>query len=249
VVADQGTVNAYRASDGYLVWSHDVGSRAHAPPSLAADRVYVPTDDGRIVALAVETGSPEWERKLGGAPHEILALDDRLFAGAADNFFYCVIARDGRIDWKWRTGGDSIGAPVADERRVYFVALDNVLRAMSRISGNQAWMRPLPLRPIAGAVKAGRTLVVTGQAPAPTLRGYNMSDGSAAGEIQATPEVAVPPHAFIDDETMLPMLMYLTRDLTKGATATLVKRSLEPPVSPIAPLPNVIMPGPTATAR
>ena len=37
------------------------------------------------------------------------------------------MATDGRVDWRWRTGGDVIGKPVADERYVYFVALDNVL--------------------------------------------------------------------------------------------------------------------------
>jgi outer membrane protein assembly factor BamB len=252
VAAEGGTVRAYRATDGYMVWLHDLGSRAHAPPALAADRVYVPTDDGRIVALAVETGSPEWERKLGGAPHDILAFDDRLFAGAQDNFFYCLIAKDGRIDWRWRTGGDAVGTPVADDRRVYFVAMDNVLRGMNRISGSQVWMRPLPFRPIAGAVAAGRSLVVSGQVVSgqgPTLRGYRMSDGSAAGEIQATPEIGTAPFAFTDSDTGLPALLYVTRDLTKGATATLVRRSLEPPTNPIAPLPNPIMPTPIVTGQ
>jgi hypothetical protein len=118
---------------------------------------------------------------------------------------------------------------------------------MNRTSGSQQWMRPLPLRPIAGVVKAGRTLVVSGQGPA--LRGYNMNDGSGAGEIQAAPEVAAAPYAFTDPDTQLPALLYVTRDLAKGAAATLVKRSLEPPTGPIAPLANPIMPGPAVTGR
>ena len=69
-------------------------------------------------------------------------------------------------------------------------------------------------------------------------------DGTAAGEIQATPEVAAPPYGFTSAETKLPSLLYLTKDLAKGATATLVQRSLEPPSAPIAPLPNAVMPGP-----
>ena len=239
VAAASGTVHAYRASDGSQVWSRELGSPAHAAPALAADRVYVPTADGRIVALAVETGSVEWARKLGGAPHEILALEDRIFVGGSDNFFYSLIAKDGRIDWRWRTGGDAVGTPVADDRRVYFVALDNVLRAMHRTSGAQVWMRPLLMRPIGGAVMAGRALVVAGLSG---LRGYNMSDGAPAGEIQATPEVATAPYGFMDAETKRPSLLYVTRDLSKGATATLVQRSLEPPSAPIAPLPNPVKP-------
>jgi outer membrane protein assembly factor BamB len=233
-----GAVDGLRASDGHLVWSRAIGSPAHALPAVAADRVYIPAADGRIVALRVDTGEPQWERRLGGAPTEILALDERLYVGATDNFFYCLLTKDGRVDWRWRAGGDVIGVPVADERRVYFAALDNVLRALNRSSGGQHWMRPLPVRPSTGPVMAGRTLIVTGQAPA--LRGYNMDDGTPAGEVAAAPEVAAPPYVFTDNVTRLPSLVFLTKDLVKGATATLITRSLEPPVNPVAPLPNLV---------
>ena len=133
VAIKDGTILAFRATDGYLVWRRDLGSPAHAAPALASDRVYVPVADGRIVALKVETGEPIWERRLGGPPNEILALENRLYAGSKDNFFYCLMTKDGRIDWRWRTGGDVIGTPIADEQRVYFVALDNVLRALDTL--------------------------------------------------------------------------------------------------------------------
>jgi outer membrane protein assembly factor BamB len=237
-----GAIHALGALDGHIFWSADVGSRANALPALAADRVYVPTVDGRLIALRVDDGTVEWERKLGGAPHEIRALDERVYVGASDDFLYCLIAKDGRVDWRWRTGGDAVGAPASDERRVYFVALDNVLRGMNQTSGSQQWMRPLPLRPVAGVVMAGSTLVVAGQAPA--LRGYNTSDGAAAGEVPVTGEVAAPPYAFVNPATRLPSLLYVTRDLAKGATATLITRSLDPATAQIAPLPNAIMPPP-----
>jgi outer membrane protein assembly factor BamB len=176
-----GEIRALRATDGQQIWSRDLASPAHAAPALAADRVYVPTTDHRIVALKVESGEPLWERRLGGAANEILALDERLYAGSLDNFFYCVMTEDGRVDWRWRTGGEVIGKPVADERYVYFVALDNVLRAMNLVTGGQQWMRPLPFRPAWGPAKAGSTLVVAGQTP--PLRAFNVKDGVAAGTL------------------------------------------------------------------
>jgi outer membrane protein assembly factor BamB len=176
-----GEVRALRATDGQRIWSRELESPAHATPALAADRVYIPTTDHRIVALRVESGERLWERRLGGAVNDILALDDRLYAGSQDNFFYCVMAADGRVDWRWRTGGDVIGKPVADERYVYFVALDNVLRAMNLVTGGQQWMRPLPFRPAWGPAKAGSTIVVAGQTP--PLRAFNIKDGTAAGTL------------------------------------------------------------------
>ena len=240
-----GSILAFRAPDGRLIWSRDLGSPAHAAPALAADRVYVPTSDNRIAALRVDTGAPIWERRLGGPPDEILALEDRLYVGSKDNYFYSLMTKDGRVDWRWRTGGDVIGLPLADEHRVYFVALDNVLRALDRVSGGQQWMRPLPLRPTTGPVRAGSTIVVTGLAPA--LRGFNAADGAEAKEIAAAPEVAAPPYVFDNPTTGLPQLLHLTRDLATGATATLVTRSFEPETAPVAPLPNLVTFGPQGT--
>ena len=142
------------------------------------------------MSLNVENGEPLWERRLGGPANEILALDQRLYAGSQDNFFYCVMTADGRVDWRWRTGGDVIGKPIADERLVYFVALDNVLRAMNQVTGGQQWMRPLPMRPAWGPVLAGSTIVVSGQVP--TLRAFNVKDGVATGTLTgvAAPQTA-----------------------------------------------------------
>jgi outer membrane protein assembly factor BamB len=294
-----GRVEAIHAADGTIAWQRSIGSPAHAPASLTADRVYASISDGRLVSLTLETGEPVWERHLGAAPTEILADGDRLYVGSADNYLYCVLARDGTIDWRWRTGGDIVGRPVSDERHVFFVALDNLLRAMDRKSGAQVWMRPLPVRPIAAPLLAGSTLVVAGQQPA-QLRVFAVKDGTPApGEpiVPGTPgppvaaitttyapgadipivalktadvgaampdtipaevvvdvpavakgsslatdaETAAPPHIIEDPATHLPMLLMLTRDIARGAGVTLVRRDFEPPITPVSPLPDMVM--------
>jgi outer membrane protein assembly factor BamB len=227
-----GDVLAFRAIDGHLVWRRELGSPAHAQPALAADRVYVPVDDGRLVALRADTGDVVWEHRLRGPVTGLLALDDRLYAGSNDNFFYALDTADGRVAWRWRTGADVVGVPVVDERNVYFVSLDNVLRALSRRTGVQQWARLLPLRPTRGPLRIERTLIVSGIPPA--LRAYNMKDGTAAGEVPGTGELAGAPYA----KPGLPQVLMVTRDIAKGATATLFMRQLDPPLSTPAPLPN-----------
>jgi PQQ-like domain len=233
-----GTVYAYRAADGELIWQYAIGARAHAPPALAADRVYVPVGDGRIVALRVDTGQLLWGRRLGGAPNEIRALDDRLYVGSTDKFFYCLNSDSGEIAWRWRTGGDVIGVPVVDERRVYFISLDNILRALDRKTGNQLWKRALPVRPLAGPERVMDTLIVAGLTP--TLRAFRMTDGSPAGDIPVRGELAAQPHVVSSSDMSVPLVVILTRDLAKGTTATAVAHTFEPPILPIAPLPNLI---------
>jgi hypothetical protein len=197
------------------------------------------------VALQVEDGTPLWERKLGGAAGEILALEERIYVGSRDNHFYSVKTRDGSVDWRWRTGADVVGRPISDGRRVYFVALDNVLRALSLGNGGQQWMKPLPVRPSSGPVRAGMSLIVTGLAPA--MRVFNLADGAAGGEIPVTPEAAAPPYVFEDPVLSFPMVVYFTRDLATGVTVTLVTHAFEPPTASVSPLPNLITFGPPTT--
>jgi outer membrane protein assembly factor BamB len=237
---------AFSGQDGRLIWRRAIGSAAHARPSLAADRVYVPTDDGRVVALQVETGEPLWERKIGGAASEILALDERLYVGSKDNYLYCLLTGSGSIDWRWRTGADVIGKPVVDKRRVYFVALDNVLRALDRTSGAQQWKDALPLRPISGPLKAGDTLIVAGIAS--SMRGYQATDGKPAGEIAAGGELAAPPHLQGTDAAPVPIVIAVTRDIATGATVSAIGRLIDPELAPIAPLPNLIPVNPATPA-
>ena len=241
IVATQaGEVMAFRAIDGYLVWRRELGSPASARPSLAANRVDVPLEDGRIVALRVDTGDAIWAQRLGGPVSDLLATDDRVFAGSTDNFFYALDAKDGRIAWRWRTGADVVGVPVLDERNVYFVSLDNALRALSRRSGVQQWVRLLPLRPTRGPLEVGDTLIVSGIAP--TLCAYRTKDGSPAGELRAAGELAGAPYADANPPDGLPQVLVVTHDIAKGAVAALFARQLEPPLTPVSQPASIFKP-------
>jgi hypothetical protein len=58
-------------------------------------------------------------------------------------------------------------------------------------------------------------------------------------------EAAGPPHVFADPSTGLPLLLMMTRDIARGAAATVVTRSFEPAIAPMVALPNLIMLAPT----
>ncbi len=193
-----GSLVALRASDGELLWKLDMGTPLSALPAPSGESIYLPLSDGRLMAADLQTGQALWTRKLAGAPAEILALDDRLFVGSNDNYFYCISAKDGGIRWRWRTGGDIVAPAVVDEARVYFMSLDNVLRALDLYNGSQRWQRPLANRTMGGPLRSGSLIVVA--ALAPQLQAYQRIDGKPAGtspvpegdELSST--LAAPPH-------------------------------------------------------
>ena len=232
---EQGEMLALRATDGHVVWRRDIKSPAHGVSALAADRVYVPTRDRRVVALRLDNGEPI----------DILATTSRVYVGSSDNYLYCLMAKDNAIDWRWRTGGDVVGAPVTDGDRIYFVALDNVLRALDHKSGVQQWMRPLPIRPAWAPVLIGSTIAVAGETN--SVRGFAIKDGAPAGELTAVSELTTAPYTFDDPVTHRPMILVTTRDIAKGATAALSARSFEPPIAPVTPLPNLVQIAPVTT--
>jgi outer membrane protein assembly factor BamB len=238
-----GNVVGFRGTDGHQIWRRAIGAQVHAPPALAADLVYVPAADGRLIALRVDTGAPVWEHRLGGPPNDILALDDRVYVGSDDNYFYCVSATKGDILWRWATGADVIGKPAIDAQHVYFVSLDNVLRSLDRKSGAQVWKRALTMRPTAGPLLAGNAVIVTGIAPAP--RAFLTKDGSPAPDLPAAGVVAAPPRIVAVPTEANPFLIVMTTDIAKGSTVTAMTRSLDPAVLPsLSPLPNPVMPPP-----
>lgn len=219
-----GPMLALRAIDGEILWQRDFGAALQAPPAPSGDRAYLPLKDGRLLAVSLQTGDEIWTRKLPEAGVGILALADRLYVGAIDNHFYSLDPEDGDVKWKWPTGADVLGTPAIDTRRVYFLALDNVLRGHNRNSGSMIWKRVLPMRPSTGPLLSGNTLIVAGVAT--ELRAYNATDGQPAGEFvlkgaqDEEVQLAAPPHLTPQD------LLILT---TKGGRVLALAGTPPPP--------------------
>jgi len=181
---------ALRSSDGRIVWRQSTGATVTVQPTLAGTSLYIPTSNATLLALDIQTGEELWTSQLAGNPQKPLALDS-IFVGADDNFFYRLSLSSGRVEWRWRTGGDIVGQPAVDEENVYFVSLDNMLWALDRQSGVQQWRRPLNLRPRASPLIFEEYVFVTGVTT--ILRSYHNTTGQGANRMRLDGELAAPP--------------------------------------------------------
>ncbi len=206
---DPGIFLAIRASDGVILWQKDFGSPVNAgtPPAPAGERLYLALKDGRIVSVSLLTGDEIWTHKLAEPAVGILPVGNRVFVGARDNHFHSLNADDGDAKWQWPTGADLLGLPVLDTRKVYFIALDNVLRGHHRGNGSMEWKQVLPGRPFTGPLLSGEILIVASVAAA--LNAYSTVDGKGAGSFVlkgAESEemlLAAPPHLTAQDSLIL----------------------------------------------
>lgn len=194
LVADvSGALVAFRATDGELVWrQHLDGSPSDEPPTIAGETVVVSRTTGELFALAIPTGGLVWRVTLKGRPGTPLVTDGRIILGSTDNMLYCLDERTGRLVWRWRAGGDIRSAPVVDANHLYYVALDNVLRAIDRTSGNLRWKHGLSTRATTGLRLVSDQLLVSGLAP--QIRAHRAMDGRPIGNLTVpTDLLAVPP--------------------------------------------------------
>jgi hypothetical protein len=128
--------------------------------SVDAGRVFVAIGD-RLVRLELADGVVRWDRTLPGKLRAPIAANGRVFVGSTSNDVYGVDQDNGGVSWRFRVGGDVIGAAV-DREMVYVASLDNVLRALQQSNGNQKWKKPLPTRPVAPPNAIGGIVAVSG---------------------------------------------------------------------------------------
>ena len=224
------------------IWRHDIGAEVHAQPALAADRVYVPSADGRARR---SQGRYRARRcgNIGSAGPSMTSSRSRtacLWAATTTSSIQST-RKAASILWRWRTGGDIVGRAAFDDKHVYFVVARQSAAGLDRKSGAQLWKRSLSTRPTSGPLLAGTTILVSGREAA--LRAFASKDGAPGTDVKTDGTVASPPAIVPVPGAPDPFLIYVTTDLARGATVTASTRSIDPPVSPtIAPLPNPTKP-------
>ena len=191
VALEGGVLVALDDAAGRELWRRDMGGAMPMPPAFGGRRLFVPIDDGRLAALNLFTGELLWEQPLTGSPRRVLPLD-AVFVGTTGNYLYRLSLSSGRVDWRWRTGGDVVGAPVVDEERIYFASLDNMLWALDRDSGAQRWRQVLSRRPRAVPGLLGRLVLVTGVSE--DLRSFDRETGEPSNTLTAPAELGAPPY-------------------------------------------------------
>lgn len=147
-VAEKGLVVALAPADGQMRWMRELGAVSRFAPALDGMHAIFALDDSRVVAVQLMDGRVEWEQKLDGKLNQPSFARDRVFVGTNTNFLYAIDNDNGRLAWRWKTGGDVIGASGDAKGGAYYASLDNVLRAVNRSNGNQRWIKEIPTRPL-----------------------------------------------------------------------------------------------------
>src|SRR5439155_19226946 len=114
---NDGELYSVSASTGHIRWRRQIGGLSASAPAAAGGKVYAVVNKGgvggiagagpgRVLAIDGRSGKVLWSKRLASASESSpLAHDGRLWLGSQDGTVYCLLAKTGRILWRYKAGG------------------------------------------------------------------------------------------------------------------------------------------------
>ncbi len=121
----------------------DIGYRkvARMSPLILKDRIIQGNAFDGIAAFNRESGERLWHFPVkGGVEGGVAFIDDYLFFGGNDGYFYSVSIKTGTVLWKNAVRAETLAAPLLYDGVVYFLTGNNVLRALDASDGKDLWI-------------------------------------------------------------------------------------------------------------
>jgi outer membrane protein assembly factor BamB len=155
-----GVVAALDMATGKQRWRVTLPTPARAAPTFADGRLYVPTIDDRLIALAQDTGKTIWTYQDPPQATTILGLPSPAFAeglvvgGFGSGDLVCLRAATGESTWTDGLGSVHAGASLADlssvralpvisQEAVFGVSLGGLIVSIDLRSGRRLWEREI----------------------------------------------------------------------------------------------------------
>lgn len=129
-----------------LRWIFKAGNPVKSSAALADGRIFVGCDDGKLYALAADTGKQLWTFKTGESVESPpLVLDGVVYVGSNDGNLYALDAEKGTLKWKYKTDGKIVGganwfrSAGASAPRIVVGSYDNKVHCVDATTGGSVW--------------------------------------------------------------------------------------------------------------
>ncbi|MFI5894679.1 Hsp70 family protein [Actinoplanes sp. NPDC051513] len=132
VSGQDGTLRAFRRTDGALAWEMALGAGARAGTRIVGGVAYAVTGAGRIVAVDATYGNEIWHRDTGHDVAARPAVDgERVYAGGGDGVLYAYEIGEKHRRWRAWAEGKIVTPPVVSDGVVVVASGDGKLNGVS----------------------------------------------------------------------------------------------------------------------
>lgn len=147
---------------GRVRWHAHLGGDADGV-AVSVDRAIVGSDDGRVTAIDLQTGTSIWSARVQGKAYASpLPLGDQVIVGDASGAVRALAIQDGAPRWKVQLDGAIRGGASADEGAIYVVSQRGEAAAL-RLDGSTIWRVRLDnVAASAGVLEVYAAPIVTG---------------------------------------------------------------------------------------
>jgi outer membrane protein assembly factor BamB len=129
------------------IWGDNVGGgkkqvklRLGLGPAVDNGLVFAGSDQGELLAVALDTGKKVWLKKLGLALSAGPAAGyGMVVVGSTKGAVIALDAASGRVLWKTRVNAELLSAPAIGEKVVVMRAVDGHLHGFDTRNGNELW--------------------------------------------------------------------------------------------------------------
>ena len=130
-------------ADGTEKFAYDMGALSGASPAVIGDRMYIGTDQGRVLCISADAKTQHWlyEDVEGKAMVFASAAVDQdiVVVGARDRHVHAIDAKTGKGLWRFKTRGDVESSPAISAGRVYVGSKDKKFYVLDLKSGKKLW--------------------------------------------------------------------------------------------------------------
>lgn len=121
-------------------WKYELGAESPTTAAIAGTQVYVGGEDGRLVALELETGELKWEYRAGEAISAAPTVTDGLVVfGDEGGTLHGCDARTGERRWTFKTDDRIVSAVNPHGERLVFGSYDGGLYCVRAKDGELIW--------------------------------------------------------------------------------------------------------------
>lgn len=146
---------------GVVKWKFALVNESESSPAVSRGRVFVGSDDGNLTAVWAANGTKNWTYDMvvrvtsspavAGTliPANVRAsfrwttagVGDLVLIGDSSGRVHAVKAFDGKLWWRYATGGEIMGGPAVADGSVFVASREGKVHAVSLDVGNPLWMR------------------------------------------------------------------------------------------------------------
>lgn len=142
VGSTNGTVYAFNATDGQLLWAQtpSPGFKFYSSPAFADGMVFIGSDDNRIWVLNATNGSVKYSITTGGPVYSSVAIvKDRVYVGSQDSKIYAFYLNGTSLWTSSALNGTIASSPAVADGRVYVGTSNGTMYALNEMTGTLNW--------------------------------------------------------------------------------------------------------------